>query len=169
MKTAPPGGPHGPKLSLENVDKIIKKYDGRRSSLIAMLFDVQESYKYLPRPALEHLAQKLNVPLIQLYSIATFYKAFTLTPRGRHQLTICLGTACHVRGAVSVLEEIERQIKIKPGQTSGDGEWSLTTVNCLGSCALGPIVVQDETGKYHSKVTPSKVSGIISGVKSPAK
>ena len=152
-------------INLGKVDRIITKYGSKRSSLIAMLFDIQNEYKYLPRDALVHLSKKLDIPEIQLYSIATFYKAFSLTPKGRHSLTICMGTACHVRGAVSVLEELERNLKIRAGETSKDGEWSLTTVNCLGSCALGPIVVRDETGKYHPRMTTGKIKPLIDEIK----
>jgi NADH:ubiquinone oxidoreductase subunit E len=147
-------------VNIGTVDRIIKKHDSKSSSIIAMLFDVQNEYKYLPREALTHLSKQLCIPEIQLYSIATFYKAFSLTPKGRHSLTICMGTACHVRGAVRVLEEIERNLKITAGQTSKDGEWS------LGSCALGPIVVQDETGKYHPRMTAGKIRPLLDEIKS---
>jgi NADH-quinone oxidoreductase subunit E len=147
-------------------DSIIDRHGCRKSAVIQMLFDIQDEFKYLPRETLVHLSKMLDIPLVQLYSIATFYKAFSLAPKGRHSLTICTGTACHVRGAVGVLEELERILCIKPGETTSDGEFSLTTVNCLGSCALGPIVVQDETGKYHPRMTATKIKPLIDGITS---
>lgn len=151
-------------IIFNKIDFIINKYNCEKGSLISILLDIQAVYNYLPREALVYVAKRLDIPLIQIYSIATFYKAFSLTPRGRHILTVCLGTACHVRGAVNVLEEIERKLGIKPGETTKDNEFSLETVNCLGSCALGPIVVAD--GGYHGRMTPSRVKTLFEGMKS---
>lgn len=148
------------------IDKVIAKYGGDRKMLISILFDVQHEFKYLPKEALEYLSKKMKVPLIDLYSIATFYKAYSLTPKGKHQLTVCLGTACHVRGALGVLEEIERQLDVRPGGTTKDKEFSLSTVACLGCCAMGPIVVIDDV--YHGQVTPTAVKGLLAGVSKKA-
>jgi len=147
-------------------DSIIERHDGKKSALIQMMFDIQSEFKYLPRDALIYMSTRLDIPLVQVYSIATFYKAFYLVPKGKHSLTVCMGTACHVRGSVSILEQLERVLCIKPGETTPDGEFSLTTVNCLGSCALGPIVVQDETGKYHPRMTATKIKPLIDEIKS---
>jgi NADH-quinone oxidoreductase subunit E len=151
-------------IIFNKIESIINKYNCEKSSLISILLDVQAEYNYLPREALLYVAKRLGIPLIQVYSIATFYKAFSLTPRGRHLLTVCLGTACHVRGAIGVLEEIERKLGIKSGETTEDNEFSLETVNCLGSCALGPIIVVDRG--YHGRMTPSRVKTLLEGIKS---
>ncbi len=145
------------------VDSILDKYDSDKKWLISILFDIQNEFKHLPRAALQHLAKKLEVPLTDVYSIATFYKAFSLTPKGKHSLTVCLGTACHVRGALGVLEEFERQLDIRSGETTPDKMFSLSTVSCLGCCAMGPIAVVDE--KYHGQVTANKVRPLLAAVK----
>ncbi len=150
--------------TFNEIEHIINKYNAEKSSFIAILFDIQAEYNYLPREALVYVAKRLDIPLIQLYTIATFYKAFSLTPRGKHLLTVCLGTACHVRGAVSVQEEIERKLGIKPGETTEDKEFTLESVNCLGSCALGPIVVVD--GEYHGRMIATKIKTLLDGIKS---
>lgn len=152
-----------PEEPTENrIDEIIEKYDGERRWLINMLFEVQTEYRYLPRTALEHLSRRLAIPLVDIYGIATFYKAFSLQPKGRHMVTVCLGTACHVRGSLGVLEELHRKLGIPPGKTTEDREFSLETVNCLGSCALGPVVVVD--GEYHGQMTPAKVTNLLDEV-----
>jgi len=124
-----------------------------------VLQDIQAKYGYLPEEELIETAETLAVPLIDVYGIATFYKSFSLTPRGRHQVKVCLGTACHVRGASRIGKEVKRKLAIKPGETSEDGEFSLETVMCLGCCAIGPVVVID--GKYYGQVTPTKVESIL--------
>jgi len=127
------------------------------------LFYIQSEFRYLPREALEHLSEKLDIPAKDVYSIATFYKAFNLTPKGEHSVTVCIGTACHVRGALGVLEELERELDIRPGETTPDKMVSLSTVSCLGCCAMGPIVVMDD--KYHGQMTPNKVKSLLAGMK----
>ena len=146
-------------MDLEKVDKIIENYKNDETFLIPILQDIQAIYNYLPKEALTHVAQKLSLPLIQVYGVATFFKAFHLTPRGKHIINVCLGTACHVRGAVNVLQKIERELGIKSGETTGDMQFTLETVNCLGACALGPIVVTD--GEYHGQMDSSKVDSIL--------
>jgi len=132
--------------------------------LISVLEEVQEHHNYLPEEVLREVAKKLEIPLRDVYGVATFYGAFRLKPCGKHLIHVCLGTACHVRGANRVIEEIERQLNIKAGETSKDREFTLETVNCLGACALGPIVVID--GKYHGNVTPAKVASLLKRKKS---
>ena len=128
-------------------------------TLLAVLQDIQAKYGYLPEEKLIETAETLDMPLIDVYGVATFYKSFSLTPRGRHQVKVCLGTACHVRGASRIDKEVERKLGIGPGETSEDGEFSLETVMCLGCCAIGPVVVID--GKYYGQLTPMKVESIL--------
>ena len=128
-------------------------------NLLSVLQDIQAKYGYLPEEKLIETAETLDMPLIDVYGVATFYKSFSLTPRGRHQVKVCLGTACHVRGADRIVEEVGRKLGIGPEETSEDGEFSLETVMCLGCCAIGPVVVID--GKYYGQVTPTKVESIL--------
>ena len=130
--------------------------NGQDTPLIAMLEEIQNKYRYLPREAMVLVSERLGVPLSQIYSVATFYNAFSLRPKGRHVVTVCLGTACHVRGAKRVLEQVEKALDIQPGETTADGQFSLETVNCLGACALGPIVVIEN--EYFGQMTPAKVA-----------
>ncbi|MCK4696800.1 MAG: NAD(P)H-dependent oxidoreductase subunit E [Dehalococcoidia bacterium] len=147
----------------EKVEEIIREYDSSRDSLISILQDVQSEYRYLPESILKLVARKLGLPMIQVYGVATFFKAFSLKPRGKHLLSVCLGTACHVRGAPAVLDEVERKLCIEPGETSEDMQFTLETVNCLGACALGPIMVMD--GEYHGQMVPGKVQATINRYK----
>ncbi|RLE12640.1 NADH-quinone oxidoreductase subunit NuoE [Candidatus Aerophobetes bacterium] len=141
------------------VDRVIDRYEGDKANLISILQDVQREYNWLPQDVLTYIAQKLNLPLIDVFEVATFYKSFSLKPRGRHLITVCLGTACHVRGGQRVLEEIERRINVKPGETSEDKQFTLETVNCLGCCAIGPIVVID--GEYYGQMNTRKVASLL--------
>ncbi len=138
---------------------ILAKHSRQRGWLIAVLEDIQATYGYLPEEALRTVGDETGRSLVDIYGIATFYHCFTLQPRGRHVVSACLGTACHVRGAPRVVEEFERQLGIKAGETTLDGEFTLETVNCLGACALGPIVVID--GHYFSNVPPTQVNGML--------
>lgn len=159
-KVSVTGEPGGDLKGWKNfIDSVMDRYHGERRWLINMLFDIQAEFKYLPHFALEHLARRLEVSLTEIYGIATFYKAFTLKPRGKHVVTVCLGTACHVRKSLAVLEEFQRALGIEPGATTEDGEFTLETVNCLGCCAKGPIVVVD--GEYHGNMTPSRVKSLL--------
>lgn len=144
---------------VREVDGIVARYGASRDSLISILQDIQSKYHYLPEEALRRVSAKLELPPIQVYGVATFFRAFSLKPRGKHIVSVCLGTACHVRGAPAVLDELQRQLGIGPGETSEDMKFTLETVNCLGACALGPIVVVD--GKYHSEMSPGKVKDIL--------
>lgn len=143
----------------EKVKAIVDRYGGKHDSVIAILQDVQSEYHYLPEHALRAVAGQLRLPLIQICGVATFFKAFSLKPRGEHTMTVCLGTACHVRGAPAVLDEAKRQLGIEPGNTTDDMRFTLETVNCLGACALGPILVVD--GKYHGQMSPVKAKKIL--------
>lgn len=138
----------------DKVDAIIEKYKRDKGFLVSILQDIQAEYNYLPKEALFDVSDSLGIPVSQVYGVATFYRAFSLIPRGRHLIQVCLGTACHVRGAPRVLEAIERKLKIKAGETTADKEYTLTTVNCLGACALGPVVVIDQ--EYHGQMNQSK-------------
>jgi NADH-quinone oxidoreductase subunit E len=127
--------------------------------LIAALEEIQGKYGYLPQEELRSIADKTGISLVDIYGVATFYRAFSLQPRGKHLVSVCLGTACHVRGGPVIAAEIEKQLNIRAGETTSDNEFTLETVNCLGACALGPIVVVD--GHYFSSVKTSEVKGII--------
>jgi NADH-quinone oxidoreductase subunit E len=127
--------------------------------LVSILQDTQTEIGYLPKEALIDLHIILDVPLSQVYSVATFFKAFSLIPRGRHQISVCTGTACHVRGSESILETFERELNIKAGQSDKELDFTLETVNCVGACALGPIVIID--GKYHGEMRNESVKPLI--------
>lgn len=142
-----------------DVKKILDKNNEDLGGLISILEDIQAKYSYLPQEALKIVAEETGRSLVDIYGVATFYKAFSLKPRGKHLVSVCLGTACHVRGAPKIAEEFERQLGISPGGTTSDREFTLETVNCLGACALGPIVVVD--GHYFSNVSTSKVKKIL--------
>lgn len=131
-------------------------------SLISVLEEIQAKYRYLPREAMILVGERLGLPLSQVYSVATFYNAFSLQRRGRHGVCVCVGTACHVRGAQPVLNRLEETLHIKPGETTPDWNYSLETVNCLGACALGPIVVVD--GKYSGQMHAKKVDDLLAHI-----
>jgi len=135
----------------------------RNGGLISVLEEIQARYGYLPEQELRQLAEATNRSLVDIYGVATFFRVFSLKPRGKHLVSACLGTACHVRGGPTIAKELERQLGIKPGETTRDKEFTLETVNCLGACALGPVVVVDQ--RYFSKVRASQVKGIIDRVK----
>ena len=143
---------------LGSVDKAIDKYRGSKSALIQILLDIQAQNHWLPKPALMWVSERLGVPWSQIYHIATFYKAFSLTPRGRHIVQVCLGTACQVRGAPRLLDKVMHVLKIKPGETDHEQRFTLNTVNCLGCCALGPVVVVD--GNYYSRPSLEEIKQI---------
>ncbi len=138
---------------------ILAAHDSSMGGLIAILEEIQIRYGYLPEKSLRIVGEKMGRSLVDIYGVATFYSSFSLKPRGKHLISVCLGTACHVRGAPRIAEEFERQLGIQAGETSADREFTLETVNCLGACALGPIVVVD--GQYFSNVKTSKVKHIL--------
>lgn len=141
------------------IEPILDNYQRDQGMLIPILQDVQAEFHYLPREALIEISEGLSIPLSQVYSVATFFKSFSLEPRGRHLINICLGTACHVRGAVRVLERIEEELGIKRGETTKDLKFTLETVNCVGACALGPIAKIDE--QYWGEIKTDKVKPLL--------
>ena len=145
---------------MERLKPIIDNYRAGSTSIIGLLQDISEEYGYIPEEILETVSEEINVPLSRLYSLCTFYASLRLEPRGKHHCSVCVGTACHVRGAGDVVEEIKRELDIDAGETTEDGLYTLETVNCLGACALGPLVVID--GEYHGMMEPAKVSRTLS-------
>ncbi|MFO7734527.1 MAG: NADH-quinone oxidoreductase subunit NuoE [Candidatus Aminicenantes bacterium] len=143
----------------EKIQSYIDKHDGKKDSLIAILQDIQNEHNYLPQEALRYVAKTLKVPLSDVVGVATFYRAFSLTPRGKHTCTVCLGTACHVRGGPKILDEFERRLKVRPGETTKDNTFTLETVACLGCCAIGPVVVVDKD--YHAHTSVRQVGPIL--------
>jgi NADH-quinone oxidoreductase subunit E len=146
-------------MEIDSIDRIIDKYHGEASYLIQILLEIQSENHWLPKEALERVSERLQVPLTRIQHIATFYKAFSLVPKGRHEIHICMGTACHVRGAPRVLDSVQDLTGIKPGETDLELKYSLETVNCLGCCALGPVMEVD--GKTHGKVAPAKTADVL--------
>jgi len=143
----------------EEIEARVAKHGAERGGLIAILEQIQSACGYLPELALRIVADRTHAALVDVYGIATFYRSFSLTPRGDHLISACLGTACHVRGAAKVVEEFERQLGIEAGETTADKQFTLETVNCLGACALGPVVVID--GHYFSKVRKPRVRQLL--------
>ncbi len=141
------------------VDEILEQYQHEPGLLVSILHEIQAEYHYLPRYALEQLARGLKIPLTRVYSVATFFKVFSLKPRGCHLIQVCLGTACHVRGAARVEDKFERELGIKPGETTRNFAFTLESVNCVGACALGPIVLVD--GQYHGQMNTDKVQPVL--------
>lgn len=150
-------------MDREVVDRIITKYNNEPASLIQVLLEVQEELNWLPLEALERISEKLDIPVTRVKHAATFYKVFSIVPKGRHRVHVCMGTACHVRGASRVLDSIEEATGIRPGETDLDLKYSLETVNCLGCCALGPVAEID--GKVHGKMTPGKAKEALESYK----
>jgi NADH-quinone oxidoreductase subunit E len=149
-------------MDLAKVDTIVAGYDAQPSALLAILQDIQKQENWLPREALERVAQKLTVPVTRVYGMATFFRAFSLKPRGRHICTVCLGTACHVRGAPKLVEKLERDLQVQAGETTADMNITLETVNCVGACALGPLVILD--GEYHGNISSAKLDKVMAKV-----
>lgn len=146
------------------VDEIIEGYSYKKSALIAILQGIENLYRYLPAWALRYVSEKLAVPLIQVYGVASFYDAFHLTPRGKHLVRVCLGTACYLRGGARVLEAVEKELGIKERETTPDLEFSIQSVRCLGACALAPVMIIDE--RYFDKMTSTKTSKVLGQVRS---
>jgi len=146
-------------MDAQVVEAILQKHPKEPGSIIQVLLDVQNELYYLPRDVLEYVSRYLNVPLSRTYSLATFYKAFSLKPKGKFPISVCTGTACHVQGAIKILEQIERELKIKEGETTADKKFSVETVRCLGCCGLAPVVTIGKS--LHGKVPTSKISKIL--------
>ena len=148
-----------PDVATTKVADSVATHGERRSSLIPVLQDLQEEFDYLPRESLESLAERLQLPLSEVLRVATFYAALSLEPRGEHLITVCTGTACHVRGAATILERLEDALGIEAGRTTPDQRFTLQTVNCLGACALGPLISVD--GKYYGKLNASRLAAVM--------
>ncbi len=146
-------------MDIERIDRIIERHQGEASSLIQVLLDIQRELHWLPKEALARVSDELGVHLSRIRHIATFYKAFSLVPKGRHEVHVCMGTACHVRGATRVLDKVQDLTGIKPGETDLDLKFSLETVNCLGCCALGPVM--EIGGKTHGKLSPRATADVL--------
>jgi NADH-quinone oxidoreductase subunit E len=149
-------------MDVSEINAIINQVALGDGSLINALEEIQERFRYLPPEALILASERLGVPLSQAYSVATFYNAFSLKPKGKHCLNVCMGTACHVRGSVQVLERLETKLGVRNGGTTRDHLFTLETVNCLGACALGPIVVTD--GEYSGQMTPQKTDQLLKSI-----
>jgi NADH-quinone oxidoreductase subunit E len=144
---------------LQAVKEIASEHGGDRSALISILQDVHAEYNYLPEGSLEVISRETGIPLASIYGVATFFRAFSFEPRGRHVATVCMGTACHVRESSKLLSKAEEKLGISPGETTRDKRFSLETVNCLGCCAVGPLMVVD--GDYHGEMTPQQVEAVL--------
>lgn len=148
-----------PAVDLAPLDEILARYPAEEPSLIQVLQDVQRRYRYLPRPALERVSETLKVPLARVCSVATFYKAFSLIPQGEHLVHVCTGTACHIRGAPQILDEMRRRLGLDEHGNTADYRFTVKTVNCVGACAMAPVVIVD--GRYHGGVQATKVPKIL--------
>ncbi len=146
-------------MDTAKIEQIIDRHHGEASALIEILLDIQNELHWLPPEALELVAERLQVPVSRIQHTATFYKAFSLVPKGRHEIHVCMGTACHVRGAQRVLEVVENFTGIQAGETDDEMKFSLDTVNCLGCCALGPVMEIDE--QHLGKLAPAMAADLL--------
>lgn len=146
-------------MEVAKIDKVIEQYGAKESALLAILQDVQVEEKYLPKDTLEYVSQKMKIPLVQVFRIATFYNALSLKPRGRHKIDVCLGTACHVRGGGKILNKVERDLGIHVGETTKDKRFTLESVHCVGCCSLGPVAVID--GEVFGRLVQDKVPALL--------
>lgn len=154
-------------MTPSELETIIERYERKESALLAILQDIQTKEKYLPREALEYVGERLGIPINKIYRIATFYRALSLMPRGKHEICVCMGTACHVRGAQRLVDQLKLELGIRPGETTKDQQFTLETVNCLGVCASGPVISID--GQYFGKMSPSKIEGTLKKFRSDKK
>jgi NADH-quinone oxidoreductase subunit E len=150
-------------ISEKEINKVLSSHPNEKRYSLAILQDMQRKFGYIPRECLELAAKYLDIKLSVLYSMATFYRALSLTPKGKHIIRVCDGTACHIRGAPVLLDALKRTLKIRPGETTTDGLFTIETVNCVGACAIAPVMVVDD--KYHSKVKPDEVGDILKSYK----
>jgi len=146
-------------MEVSKIDSIIRQYGGRESAILAILQDIQAEEKYLPKETLEYVSQRMQIPLGQVFRIATFYNALSLKPRGRHKIDVCLGTACHVRGGERILNKLERDLGVSVGETTKDKRFTLEAVHCVGCCSLGPVAVVD--GDVYGRLSQDKVPGLL--------
>ncbi|HUK85703.1 MAG TPA: NAD(P)H-dependent oxidoreductase subunit E [Candidatus Acidoferrum sp.] len=149
-------------MSIEQIDKIIDKYINEKGVLIQLLLDIQNELNWIPQEAIMEINKRLKIPVSEIYRVASFYTALSLTPRGKHLVRVCTGTACYIRGGATILSSVENILGIKNKETSADSKFTLETVNCLGCCALGPVVEVD--GKYYGVPTPKKAKELLSHV-----
>ncbi len=147
-------------LSMERIDKIIGEYVNEKGVLIQLLLEIQHELSWIPKEAVMRIHKRLRIPVSEIYRVASFYTALSLKPRGKHLVRVCAGTACYVRGGTRILDSVEQTLTIKPGETTSDKNFSLETVNCLGCCALGPVVEID--GQYHGKLSPATIGQLLS-------
>ncbi len=150
-------------MDIGKIDQIIDKYDGEASSLIQILLDIQSENHWLPKEALTRVGEKLNVPMSRIQHITTFYKHFSLSPKGKHEVHVCVGTACHVRGAERILDTVHEVTGVGAGETDPDLNFSVETVSCLGCCALGPVIVVD--GEIHGNVEQAETAAVLTELK----
>jgi len=148
-------------IQADAIREIITHHDSRVDSLIMILQDIQNRYRYLPEESMHIVSEVLSIPFSQIYEVATFYRSFSLVPRGAHEIKVCLGTACHLRGGPRILENFERELGVRCGETTADAVFTLETVNCVGACALAPLVIVDE--EYHGNTRASMVRDILQG------
>jgi len=146
-------------MEAATIESVLNRHARVPSAIIAILQDLQDEVNYLPEGALRYVAEQLDIPVSKVYSLATFYRAFSLEPRGKYLILVCTGTACHVRGAIRIVDMLEREIGIRAGETDEGLEFTLETVNCLGACALGPVVVVN--GEYHGQMTGAKAARLV--------
>jgi NADH:ubiquinone oxidoreductase subunit E len=152
-----------PSIDEKVLDAVIGRFAAEQSSVLHVLQEMQKEVGYIPEQGIKKIAKAYKVPLAKVYAVATFYKQLYLKPRGRHIVKVCMGTACHVRGAPHLLDELVHSLAVKPGETTSDGNFTLETVNCVGACALGPLVLLD--GEYHGNVTTAGLDKITKGVR----
>lgn len=148
-----------PCIDIAPTEEILERYPRSEPSLIQVLQDVHRAYNYLPCDVLVRVAEALDVPLAKVFSVATFYKAFSLTPQGETIVRVCMGTACHIRGAGQLVEELQRQLGVGPDQTTEDLKFTVKTVNCVGACAMAPVVIVGDA--YHGSAKPARVAGYL--------
>jgi len=146
-------------MNEEKLTEILGKYQADQSALIAVLQDIQEEFGYLPKEALQAVSKEMNTPLSRVLSVTTFFNAFSLEPKGKHPINVCMGTACHVRGSTLILEKLERELGIKTGETTEDGNFSLEAVRCVGCCGLAPVIMVGD--EFHGKLSQTKVPGVL--------
>ncbi|WP_299980246.1 NAD(P)H-dependent oxidoreductase subunit E [Desulfobacula sp.] len=147
----------------DKIDQIINKHQGKASSLIQVLIEIQNQNHWLPKEVLDKVSKKLEVPLTRVMQIATFYKTFSLIPKGRNEVHVCTGSSCHARGSARLLDTVQDLIGIRPGETDSDSKFSLETSNCLGCCNLGPEIIIN--GKHHARLTPDQAEDVLKNYK----
>ena len=146
-------------MESSEIDGIIKRYGGKESAILAILQDIQAKEKYLPKEVLEQVSQKMQIPMTNIFRLATFYNALSIKPRGRHKIDVCLGTACHVRGGNKIIDKLKRDLKIAVGETTKDKRFTLESVRCVGCCSLGPVAVVD--GNVYGRLTQDKLPSLL--------